>query len=368
MIMMSKNNRHRQNPMAGFHCAAAWLLAGLLASGCGPAQTTASGQEISSQRSETNSTSQPAGETPSIEVTRLSDYLLFFFDGRHPTSGPAQDNWVADAAMKLGIGTYAIHRGNEAIVYDTFTSVAQAKWVREYLEKQGIDKFTVVQSHWHLDHIAGNAVYADGEIISSSLTKKLLEEKKADIEAGKVWGPPAIEPLVLPTATFDGQTTRRLGGLEIQLHNVNIHSKDTTIIYIPSDKIALVGDTLEDPLTYMVEIGELPNHVAGLRAMRAMDIAAIYPNHGDPAVIKAGGYQKTLIDATIAYITKMLAHAHDPDYLEGSMEDYIGDALGQGWVHAFEPYREVHKMNLGLIHKHYKERPLPVIPDAPTGT
>lgn len=335
-------------------------LAGLAAS-CGPAtpQPGPSG---------TPTTATTGGEdpaAPTIEVTPINDYLLFFFDGRDPTSGPAQDNWVADAAMKLGIGTYAIHQGNHALVYDTFTSVAQARWVRDHLASQGIEHFTVVQSHWHLDHIAGNEVYQDSEIVASALTRKLLEEKKADIEAGKVWGPPAIKPLILPTKTFEGQTTLQVGDIAVELRNVNIHSKDTTVLYLPGDKLLLVGDTLEDPLTYMVEIPELPNHVAGLRAMLDMDIAAIYPNHGDPQVIKQGGYDKNLVRATIAYITRMLAHAHDPDFLKGTMEEYIGDSLAKGWVHSFEPYREVHEMNLKLVHDHYKDKPLPDLPAPP---
>ena len=298
---------------------------------------------------------ETSGES-SIEVSRLNPYLLFFFDGRDAASASAGDNWVADAAMKLGVGTYAIHRGDEAIVYDTFPSVAQARWVRAYLEDMGIRRFTVVLSHWHLDHIAGNAVYQDSEIIASARTSEILHARQGEIAAGQVWGPPAIDPVVLPTSTFEDRRTLRVGDLEVALLQVNIHSKDSTMLYLPRDRIALVGDTLEDPLTYMVEVGELANHLAGLEQMKEMDIERIYPNHGDPAVIAAGGYDKTLIDATMDYIGKMLARVHDPGYLDSAMEDYIGDSLARGWVHAFEPYRQVHQMNLKLVHEHYEDK------------
>lgn len=293
---------------------------------------------------------------PTIEVTRLGEYLLFFFDGRDAASASAGDDWVADAAMKLGVGTYAIHSGDEAIVYDTFPSVAQARWVRAYLEDMGIRRFTVVLSHWHLDHIAGNAVYADSDIVSSARTSEILHARQAEIAAGQVWGPPAIDPVVLPTITYDDRRTLRVGDIDVELIQVNIHSKDSTMLYLPRDRIALVGDTLEDPLTYMVEVEELSNHLTGLQQMKDMDIARIYPNHGDPAVIAGGGYDKTLIDATMDYIGKMLARVHDPGYLESAMEDYIGDSLSHGWVHAFEPYRQVHQMNLKLVHEYYKDK------------
>jgi hypothetical protein len=123
---------------------------------------------------------------------------------------------------------------------------------------------------------------------------------------------------------------------------------------------------LEDPLTYMVEVEELPNHLKNLEKLRDMDIARFFPNHGDPAVIARGGYDKTLIDATRLYISRMLTHARDADFLATPMEAFIGDSLAKDWVHAFEPYREVHKMNLELVHAYYKDKPLPgVAPSSP---
>jgi glyoxylase-like metal-dependent hydrolase (beta-lactamase superfamily II) len=99
----------------------------------------------------------------------------------------------------------AIHRGDEALIYDTFTSLEQARWVRRYLEGQGIRRFTVVQSHWHLDHIAGNAVYADSPRSSSSLTWVRLLENREAIEAGTLWGPPPSLPSSFPTSPSTGR-------------------------------------------------------------------------------------------------------------------------------------------------------------------
>ena len=93
---------------------------------------------------------------PPITVHHHTPYLISFFAGRQPTGRFAEErNWVDDSALKLGTAMYAIHSGAEAVVYDTFTSVPHAEFVRDYLEKMGIEKFTVVLSHWHLDHIAG---------------------------------------------------------------------------------------------------------------------------------------------------------------------------------------------------------------------
>jgi cyclase len=95
--------------------------------------------------------------------------------------------------------------------------------------------------------------------------------------------------------------------------------------------------------------------------MQGWDVAKILPNHGDPDVIMKGGFDKTLIEAIVSYVTRMLSRTHDGGYLAGEMEDYIGRETEKGWIHPFEPYREVHEQNLKLVHDHWKDKTLPEI-------
>jgi cyclase len=97
----------------------------------------------------------------------------------------------------LGIASYAILDGGEAIVYDTGVSVERGFFVREELRRRGAERFTVVLSHWHLDHVAGSEAFADCEVIANGRTAEHLDENRAAIEAGTLEGPPAIAPLVL---------------------------------------------------------------------------------------------------------------------------------------------------------------------------
>jgi glyoxylase-like metal-dependent hydrolase (beta-lactamase superfamily II) len=300
--------------------------------------------------------------TPQIQVTALNDHLLFFYDGRKPAERYSEDfNWYDDSAMKLGIGVYVIHDGDEALVYDTFTSVPQAQFVRDYLTEQGIKKFVVVHSHWHLDHIAGNEVFQDSPIIATQAARDTLEQLKADIEKGEAegWGPPAINPLIIPNMTYTGTMQIDVGSIRAELRNINIHSTDQTVILLPADKILLAGDTVEDTLTYMVEVDQLPEHIKSLKMMRDWEYDVMYPNHGDPDVITSGGYDKTFIDATVMYISGMLERSHDEDFLEVTLEDILGDALDNKWVRVFEPYREVHAQNLKFVQDYWKDKELP---------
>ena len=297
-----------------------------------------------------------------VRILPLNEHLIGFYDGRTPQRGQqVESSWVEDGALSLGICSYALIDGAEALVADTGVSVDHGRAIRETLESRGVERITVVLSHWHLDHVAGNAVFDDGDIIATSLTRDALLRHKADIEAGKVWGTPPIAPLILPNIVFDNHLELRVGEIELELRRMNIHSIDGCVVYLPRDKFLLAGDTLEDPLTYMIEVENLAEHLRQLKEMKGWDIAKILPDHGDPDIIRAGGYDKTLIDATVDYITQMLSRAHDANYLDGSMEDYLAHSAAKGWIRPFEPYREVHEQNLKLVHDYWKDKTLPEV-------
>ena len=289
-----------------------------------------------------------------IQVLEINDHLLAFYCGRNGARLRKEPNWLDDGAMKLGLAAYAIHRNHQAVLYDTLADLRQAVWVRKHLEKMGITRLTVVLSHWHLDHVAGNEVFQDCPIISNPLTREILVRRQADIESGRVEGPPAINPLILPNLTYDSQADLYLDDLRLELRRINIHSQDGTIIYIPGDGMLLAGDTLEDTVTYIDEPEHLAEHVANLRVLSKWPIRAILPDHGDPEVIGAGGYGPTLIQATINYLTRLMDQAGQPDYLERPLESFLGSELEQGWVRYYEPYEEVHGENLKKVRAVYQ--------------
>ena len=301
-----------------------------------------------------------------MRVFEINDHLLGFYDGRPAEAAtPAgKQNWADFGAMNVGVATYVIHRGDRALVYDTYPSTQQARWVRDYLVKIGIRHFTLVNSHWHLDHVGGNAIYADVDRISTAKTFQQLAAKKSAIEAGAEWGPPAINPLILPNIIISADTGYFVGDIKVELRPVNIHSEDGLVVYLPNDRILLAGDTLEDTLTFIAEPEQIPAQIESLRQMKRWSIDRIFPNHGNPAVIANGGYRTTLIDATVDYLHRMVAHAHDPDYLKGTMENYVHDSVSKGWVTPWWAYREAHQDNLNLVAKAYKDRPLPDLPGA----
>jgi cyclase len=285
--------------------------------------------------------------TEHLRVFKLSDELYGFYDGRIPGFRAYSDepNWV-DSDIGAGLCSYAIVSGKDALVYDTHVSLEHARIIRMTIEELGARNIRVALSHSHLDHIAGNAVFADCEIFGHRLTNEVLLKHRQEIEEGHCDGPPAIKPLIPPNILIDADTTLKVGDVTAQLCPANIHSADGVVLYLPQSKTLLAGDTLEDTVTVVSEPENLVTHIKELDRMWEWDIDRIFPNHGNPDVIAAGGYGKALIRATQQYLRILLRCAKEPELREKPLTELIAGPLQAGWVHYFEAYENYHRRNL----------------------
>lgn len=280
----------------------------------------------------------------------------FYFGGDTASDNPnllaqVDDNWEIGACDSLGVSSYVIHNGAEAIVYDTLCSPRQADEIKSYLEKTlSVSKFTVVLSHWHLDHVGGNELYHQSNIVACRKTREYLALHKAAIEAGTLWGEPAINPLRLPDIVFDHNLSIYLGDLEVVLYNYHIHSDDSVCAYIPKYKILLPGDMLEDTAPFVTNPEAIPVHLENYDLLRAMDIDRIVPNHGRSQIIKNGGYPKELIESASYYLSALYARlSKDQGATVPELREFMGEYLDKGLIHYWKPYETVHKNNIERV-------------------
>jgi cyclase len=286
-----------------------------------------------------------------LRVSKPYPAVYAFYDGRVPGYRFAQEkNWLDEGALSLGIASYAIVSGAEALVYDTHVSVPHAAEIREVLAREaGVTKFTVLLSHWHLDHVAGTAAFADCEILATQRTADHLRRRQPAIETGTYEGPPAISPLVLPTRVFSGSLAFDLGDIRLEFIEANIHSDDAAVIWWPGERLLLAGDTMEDTCTYVMEPDNLPIHLADLERLDALAPARILPNHGDPDMIAAGGYNRGFNRATQQYVRALIRCKADAELREMPLKELIQGPINNGWVTYFEPYEQVHRENLETV-------------------
>jgi glyoxylase-like metal-dependent hydrolase (beta-lactamase superfamily II) len=268
--------------------------------------------------------------------------VLAFYEGRDAAA--PLPGWQGEA-QALGIAAYAVVSGNAALVYDTHLSHAHGRTMRDALAARGVRRLTVLLSHWHADHVAGNAAFADGPILANPLTRDILLAERAALTAGV----PAIDPLVLPTATVGDGEILRIGARSVEVRHVDAHSIDGCTLWLPDANVLLAGDTLEDPVTYVAEPDRLEAHLAGLDRLAALAPPRILPNHGLEARIATGGYGPGLIDATRTYVERLLAARADPALAAAPLETFVAEALARGDVTAFAPYEAVHAANVARV-------------------
>jgi glyoxylase-like metal-dependent hydrolase (beta-lactamase superfamily II) len=282
-----------------------------------------------------------------MRVLRPAPHVLAFYDGRIDgvRAWSEAPNWLDDGAYALGACSYAIVDGAEAIVYDAHISTDHAALIRGTLEAGGVRSIRLVLSHWHADHVAGNAVFGDCGIIANALTAELLAEHRDALEGGS----PPIRPLIGPTQTFEGRLDLCVGAVPVELHRFDIHSRDGTVLLLPDSGLLLAGDTLEDPVTYVAEPDRLGHHLADLDRLARLTFDRILPNHGAPAAIAGGGYGRGLLDATRRYVEKLLRCGDDPDLACQDLKTFIHDDLVAGRVQYFGAYEKVHRDNVARV-------------------
>jgi cyclase len=288
--------------------------------------------------------------TDHLRVLEPGPGILAFYDGR--VEGYRFDpkpNWVDDGALGLGVASYAIVADDEALVYDTGTSLAHGRLIREELGRRGVSRFTVVLSHWHLDHVAGTEAFVDSPVISNERTAEHLRAKRAATEDGTLEGPPAISPLLMPTRTFAGRETLSVGSEAVELIAVNIHSNDATVLWLPERRLLLCGDTMEDTVTYVGEPDQFDAHLRDLERLAELSPARILPAHGDPDRIAGGGYPAALNEATRSYIRLLQRMPSEPELREVRLRELIADSLAAGTLVYFEPYEAVHRQNVETV-------------------
>ena len=273
--------------------------------------------------------------------------IIAFYDGRIAgvrahSEGP---NWLDDGAFTLGTASYVIHEGDEALVYDTHMSIPHARLIRAELERRGLTKLRVILSHWHVDHVAGNEVFADCEIIANPLTAEALVYNRDYLENND----PPIKPLVLPTTILPGETTLRVGSIEVDVRFLDIHSHDGTVLLLPQSGVLLAGDTIEDTVTYVTQPDRLAIHLRDLARMDSWSLSRILPNHGSYERIAAGGYGREFIAATRLYVEKLQRLAEDPRLADLSLRNFASESIATGGVDYFDAYEPVHRHNVKAV-------------------
>ncbi|MFD1739736.1 MBL fold metallo-hydrolase [Bacillus salitolerans] len=243
------------------------------------------------------------------------------FTSKHFTLEKVSEHvYSAIAKEDGGSGANAgfVNLGDKTIVFDTFNTQQAAEDLKILAENiTGQPVKWVINSHWHGDHIRGNQVFKDSQIISSNLTYSKMKDthptrikkQKDDIEGltnyiqtlkeqltqnGEMelhnqigflmelkLSLPTLE-LVLPSQTFHDEISFYGSERSAKLFTLGGgHSFCDSMLYIPDEKVMFMGDLLfvHCHPTFFEETNPL-KWMEILKKIHTLEIDAAIPGHG----------------------------------------------------------------------------------------
>jgi glyoxylase-like metal-dependent hydrolase (beta-lactamase superfamily II) len=123
----------------------------------------------------------------------------------------------------------------------------------------------------------------------------------ANVKGNLMAHPSSEQDIALPSATFDGERSIKLGGVTVQLlHYGNAHTSGDTVVYFPDLKVVAVGDLLPD--ADVGEGGSLVTWGPVLGQILKLDFDTVVPGRG-PVLARAD------LEASKARMDSLVSHA-----------------------------------------------------------
>lgn len=138
--------------------------------------------------------------------------------------------------------------GDEGIVIvDTFASGEAARTLQSDIRRRtpAPARF-VVNTHYHLDHVAGNGVFADAGavVLAHRRVRDWIRPENLKF-FGKDVKPEQkafIESLAAPTAGYEDGIDLHVGGREVRVRSFPGHTGGDSIVIVPDAKVVFAGD------------------------------------------------------------------------------------------------------------------------------
>lgn len=211
------------------------------------------------------------------------------------------DIYVFTSKVYVQVTAGAILTPEGAIVIDTLPFPQESRAMRDFVREHSPEGIAyVINTHHHADHVYGNYLYSEADIVSFRGTRHYLERQGEDnLRRAQEETPELAEvELRLPSILFDkGHFLLHVGGKTLELIHAPGHTADSIVVYVHEDRLLFAGDTMM-PVPYIVW-GNWRELVGTLDRIATMRLDNIVQGHGE--VLLRGEIPKT-IGNSIGYL------------------------------------------------------------------
>jgi len=194
---------------------------------------------------------------------------------------------------KAGSNAGFIIGSNGVVVVDTFEEVAPAKDLLAEIRKvTNLPIRFVVNTHYHLDHTGGNAVFAQAgaTILAQRNLRGWLRTENL-----KFFGPnpkpeqkAMVETLVLPDETYSDAVDIYLGTRQVQVRYMLGHTGGDSVVIVPDADVVFAGD--------LVWQKHLPNLIDATTSDWVKTLETLLANHPAATFVSGHGDVATVAD------------------------------------------------------------------------
>jgi len=195
---------------------------------------------------------------------------------------------VNDEGLAGGNAGFVIGDDGVAVI-DTFQDPRPAQAMLDEIRKlTPLPIRFVVNTHYHLDHVNGNDVFAaaGATIVAHRAVRAWMRTENI-----KMLDPPVtpekkarVQSLTLPALVYDSHIDLYLGSRRIDVQYYPGHTGGDSVVWIPEAHVVFCGDMLWKQHVPNLIDASTGAWIESLRAMRlAYEPAAWIPGHGDPA-------------------------------------------------------------------------------------
>ena len=216
---------------------------------------------------------------------------------------------VTESVMVIGEGgssNVVVIEGKKClIVVDTSLFPEKAEKIKRFAKDVfGKEVGYVINTHYHPDHTFGNFAFRSSEIISSNLTKKILENLDPQY-IRRVWGEDSLRKyhVVLPNVTFQDSFRETICERKITITRLGGHTPDSSVVFLEDEKILVAGDLVFNGYhPEVMEDSDIETWRKALLKMLDMMPVSVIPGHGKPSNIKSISLMREYLRKLVLFI------------------------------------------------------------------